>query len=161
MLKRLIHLTKCYRHELRNSANFGVNKIRKCSNWASSMDLTLAIAIWSIIPLNNTALYDRRVYRKYDSLFEYKHDDTRTVCLSTYAWYVVVAAHPFGQQPIPDLPREDGRTLTLVVGNLVYHTVGGYPRLRATNGTWLDRTGFIVPIQQTNTYSASLRVELL
>lgn len=69
----------------------------------------------------------------------------------TYARYVVVAAHPFGQQPIPDLPREDGRTLALVVGDLVHHTVGGHPRLRAANGTWLDRTGFIVSVNKTDT----------
>lgn len=71
----------------------------------------------------------------------------------THAWYVVVAAHPFGQQPVPDLPREDGRTLALVVGDLVHHAIGCHPRLRAANSTRLDRTGFVIPATRIYVYT--------
>lgn len=66
----------------------------------------------------------------------------------THARYVVVAAHPFGQQPVPDLPSEDGRTLALVVGDLVHHAIGGHARFRAANGARFDRTGFVIPIKK-------------
>jgi len=60
------------------------------------------------------------------------------ISIGTHARYVVVATHPFGQQPVPDLPSEDGRTLALVVGDFVHYAIGGNPRLRAANGTRLD-----------------------
>lgn len=57
--------------------------------------------------------------------------------MGTHTWYVVVAAYPFGQQPVPDLPGEDGRTFALVVGDLVHYAIGSHSRLRAANGTRL------------------------
>lgn len=79
---------------------------------------------------------------------------TSSVNTCTYAWYVVITAHPFGQQPVPDLPREDGRTLALVVSNLIHHAIGGHARLRASNGTRFDWTGFVIPA--TKAYDEAL-----
>lgn len=71
--------------------------------------------------------------------------------IDTHARYVVVAAHPFGQQPVPDLPGEDGRTLALIVGDLVHYAIGGHSRLRPANGTRFYRTGFIIPATRPRT----------
>lgn len=78
----------------------------------------------------------------------------------THARYVVVAAHPFGQQPVPDLPSEDGRTLALVVGDLVHHAIGGHARFRAANGARFDRTGFVIPIKKNTHRGNALKKKI-
>lgn len=49
------------------------------------------------------------------------------------------------EQAISDLPREDGRALALVEGNLAHDLGGGDAGLAAADGSGPDRPGFVVP----------------
>ena len=62
----------------------------------------------------------------------------------THTWDVVVGADPVREEPVPDLPGEDGRTLALVVGDPRDHARGRHAGLRAADRSGLDRPGLIV-----------------
>lgn len=49
------------------------------------------------------------------------------------------------EQAVSDLPREDGRALALVEGNLAHDLGGGDAGLAAADGSGPDRPGFVVP----------------
>lgn len=63
----------------------------------------------------------------------------------THTGNVVVRAYAFLEQAVSDLPREDGRALALVEGNLAHDLGGGDAGLAATDGSGPDRSGFVVP----------------
>lgn len=64
---------------------------------------------------------------------------------STHAGDVVVGADTFLEQAVSDLPREDGRALALVEGNLAHDFGGGHAGLAAADGSGPDRPGLVVP----------------
>lgn len=63
----------------------------------------------------------------------------------THTGNVVVRAYAFLEQAVSDLPREDGRALALVEGNLAHDLGGGDAGLAATDSSGPDRPGFVVP----------------
>ncbi len=67
----------------------------------------------------------------------------------THAGHVVVGADSVREEPVPDLPGEDGRALALVLGDALHHVRGGNARLRAADRTGLYRAGLIVPDKLT------------
>ena len=70
----------------------------------------------------------------------------------THAGHVVVAADAVREEPIPDLPGKDGGALPLILGDALHHVGGGHPRLGAADGAGLDRTGLVVPGQESYIY---------
>ena len=64
----------------------------------------------------------------------------------TYAWDVVVVGDSLGEEPVADLPGEDGGALALVVGDLGDDGRRGHAGLRAADRARLDRPGLIVPV---------------
>lgn len=67
----------------------------------------------------------------------------------THAWNIVVIANTLGQQPVPDLPCENRRTLPLELGDLVHHRRRGHPGLGAADGPRLDGARLVVPVITT------------
>jgi hypothetical protein len=63
----------------------------------------------------------------------------------TYAGDGVVVADALGQEAIADLPSEDGRTLSLVVGYLGDHAGRRHSRFRASDSPRFDRPGLVIP----------------
>ena len=62
----------------------------------------------------------------------------------TYAGDVILVTDGLRQQPVSDLPREDRRTLSLVLGDLMNNLWCGDSRLAATDGTGTDGPGLVV-----------------
>ncbi|GFW93728.1 hypothetical protein TNCV_4542551 [Trichonephila clavipes] len=67
--------------------------------------------------------------------------------LNTHTWDAIVGAGAFGEQPVPDLPCEDGGALPFEVGDLGHDVWGGHPRLTASDGPGTDGTCLVVPAQ--------------
>ena len=65
----------------------------------------------------------------------------------TYAGYVVVGAGPLRQQSVADLPREDRRTLPLVLSDFRDHLRSGDPGLAAAYRSRSYGASFIVSAQ--------------
>lgn len=65
----------------------------------------------------------------------------------SYTGDVVIGADALRQQPVSDLPGKDGRTLSLVLGNLSNHLWGGHPGFTPSNGPGTDGSGLIVSAQ--------------
>ena len=63
----------------------------------------------------------------------------------THAWDVVVVGDPLGEEPVADLPGEDGGALPLVVGDLGDDRGRRHARLRAADRPRLDRPSLVVP----------------
>ena len=63
----------------------------------------------------------------------------------TYTRDVVVRAHSLLQQAISNLPREDGRALTFVEGDLTDDLCRCHARFAAAYGPGPYRSGLIVP----------------
>ena len=63
----------------------------------------------------------------------------------THTGDVVVVADALGEEPVSDLPREDGGALALVLRDLVHDARGRHPGLRATDGTGLYRARLVIP----------------
>jgi hypothetical protein len=72
-----------------------------------------------------------------------RRETSKRIC--TYAWYIVVIADALLQEPIANLPGEDRRALSLVVGDFVDHRRRRHPRLAAADRSRLDRTGLVIP----------------
>lgn len=64
----------------------------------------------------------------------------------TYGRNVVIVTDALRKQSVTDLPGEDRRALTLVIGNLVNHIGRRHARLRAADRTRPDRARFVVPV---------------
>ena len=62
----------------------------------------------------------------------------------THTGDVVLVAHGLREQSVADLPREDGRTLALVLGNLLHDLGRGDSRLTAADGAGPDRARLVV-----------------
>ena len=62
----------------------------------------------------------------------------------THAGDVLLVADALGQQTIPNLPGEDGRTLALILSNAGHHVTRGYPGLAPPNGPRSDGTGLVI-----------------
>lgn len=60
-------------------------------------------------------------------------------------WHVVLRANAFGQQSVPDLPREHRRIVPLVISNRVDDRWRCYFRLGASYDTSLETAGLIIP----------------
>lgn len=56
----------------------------------------------------------------------------------------VVVADALRQQPVPDLPREHGRVLPLVVRDLLHNFRRGHFRFGAANHARFDAAGLVV-----------------
>ncbi|GIY00630.1 hypothetical protein CEXT_240131 [Caerostris extrusa] len=65
----------------------------------------------------------------------------------THTWDAIVCTRAFGEQPVPDLPREDGGALPLELGDLGHDVWGGHSRLAASDGPGTDGAGLVVPAQ--------------
>ena len=63
----------------------------------------------------------------------------------TYARDVVVVSDALGEEPVPDLPGEDGGALALIVRDLGHDGRRRHAGLRAADRARLDRPGLIVP----------------
>jgi len=62
----------------------------------------------------------------------------------THAWDVVLVTHGLREQSVADLPREDGRTLALVLGDLLHDLGRGDSRLTAADGAGPNRPRLVV-----------------
>ena len=65
------------------------------------------------------------------------------VCLS-YTWHIVGVANGLREQPVPDLPGEDGGALPLVLRHLANHPRRRHTRFRTPDGPGFNRTRLIV-----------------
>ena len=65
---------------------------------------------------------------------------------STYAWDVVIVADGLLQEPVADLPRENGRTFSLELRDLVHDVTRRYTGLRSANRSRSNRSRLVVPI---------------
>ena len=63
----------------------------------------------------------------------------------THAWDVVVVGDSLREEPVADLPGEDGGALPLVVGDLGDHRGRRHARLGAADRARLDRPSLVVP----------------
>jgi hypothetical protein len=63
----------------------------------------------------------------------------------THAWYAVGVADTLLEEPVPDLPGEDGRTLALVVRYALDDVVGRHAGLRPADGARPYRPRLVVP----------------
>jgi len=59
--------------------------------------------------------------------------------------YVVLVADAVGQQPIPNLPREDARVLELQLLDVLHDFRRGNARLAAADCARQDAAGLVVP----------------
>lgn len=65
----------------------------------------------------------------------------------TYTGYIVVGADPLRQKSVTDLPREDRRTLPLVLRDFRDHLWSGDPGLAAANCSRSYGASFIISTQ--------------
>lgn len=61
------------------------------------------------------------------------------------AGHCVIVTDALGQEPVSDLPGEHSRVLSFVFSNLVHHFGRRHFGLGATDHTWLDAAGLVVP----------------
>ena len=63
-------------------------------------------------------------------------------------WHVVLRANAFGEQSIPDLPREHRRIVPLVISDRLDNRRRRHLRLRATYHASLEAAGFVIPVNK-------------
>ena len=63
-------------------------------------------------------------------------------------WHVVLRANAFGEQSIPDLPREHRRIVPLVISDRLDNRRRCHLRLRATYHASLEAAGFVIPVNK-------------
>ena len=79
----------------------------------------------------------------------------------TYARDVVVVSDALGEEPVPDLPGEDGGALALIVRDLGHDGRRRHARLGAANRARLDRSSLIVPVTREVRWKSSTIVKVL
>lgn len=67
--------------------------------------------------------------------------------MCTYTWHTIVGAGPFREQPVPNLPGEDGGALPLKLGDLGDDVGCGNPGLAAPDGPRTDGPGLVIPAE--------------
>lgn len=66
--------------------------------------------------------------------------------MGTHAGDVVIGTDALGEQPVPNLPGEDGGTLSLVLCDLVDHVGGSHAGLRTPYGPRFYGPRLVVPV---------------